>query len=254
MDLVYKESDLDTFLKDFYFTDIEKNGGGMRINDMFSFYFLLNKLRPDVVIESGVWNGQSTKLIRKVLGDNCKILCLDPREIDTTGFTDTNPNTTYYTGKNFIDFASLNLDVKSNTALCFFDDHQNSAQRLIQCIEKGITHVFFNDNYPVDAGSHYSVQHLIDNDTRDKFILGSQYSYAINTFPQIDLSKRDELIQKIKIYNVFPNIFSGTIDLFEGKFKVSGFLNDDTNNINKYNAFYKDRNEYCWNTYLTLDS
>ena len=98
------------------------------------------------------------------------------------------------------------------------------------------------------------MQHLIDNDTRDKFILGHQYSYSINTLPQIDLSKRDELLKKIKTYIVFPNIFPGIIDLFEGKFKVSGFFSDnDTNNINKYNAFYKNRNEYCWNTYLTLE-
>lgn len=255
MDLIYTHSDLDIFLRDYYFTDIEANGGGMRINDMFSFYFLLNKLKPDVVVESGVWNGLSTKLIRNVLGKNCKIICLDPREIDNTGFIDNNPNTVYYTGKQFIDFASINLDTyKPNTILCFFDDHQNSAQRLLQCIEKGITHVFFNDNYPVGAGSHYSVQHLIDNDTRDKFILGSQYKYAINTLPQIDLSKRDDLLKKIKTYTVFPNIFPGIIDLFEGKFKVSGFFNeDDTANIIKYNAFYKNRNEYCWNTYLTIE-
>ena len=28
--------------------------------------------------------------------------------------------------------------------------------------------------------------------------------------------------------------------------------NFDIENINKYSDFYKDRNEYCWNTYLTL--
>jgi hypothetical protein len=254
MDLTYTHEELDAFLKNYYLKEMDTNGGGMRINDMFSFYLLLDKLKPEVVVESGVWNGQSTKLIRRVLGDTCKILCLDPRAVEVNGFTDTNTNTIYYTGNNFIDFSSLSLEKYNlENVLCFFDDHQNYAQRLLQCIEKGITHVFFNDNYPVDAGSHYSVQHLIDNDTRDKFTLGNQYSYAINTLPQIDLSKRDELINKINIYNVFPNIFPGTVDLFEGKFNVSGFFNEnDIENINKYSDFYKDRNEYCWNTYLTL--
>jgi hypothetical protein len=183
MNLKYTTEDLDDFMNNVYFDTLESNDGGMKISDSFSFYFLLKKLRPTIIIESGVWNGLSTKLIRKVLGSNCKIICLDPREIPEYGFKDVNINTKYFTGKSFVDFKDLNLQefIKDEeTILCFFDDHQNSAQRLIQCIEKNVTHIFFNDNYPVNAGSHYSIQHLIDNDSRDCFNLSSQYYYSIN--------------------------------------------------------------------------
>jgi hypothetical protein len=259
MNLKFTTEDLDDFMNNVYFENIENNEGGMKINDMFSLYFLLKNLRPTIIIESGVWNGFSTKLMRKVLGDHCKIICLDPREIPSDGFIDSNIKTIYLTGNSFVDFKKLNLQEMINdkeTILCFFDDHQNSAQRLMQCIEKNITHVFFNDNYPVNAGSHYSIQHLIDNDSRDCFNLSSQYYYSINTFPHIDINNRLQLINKIDNYIVFPNIFSSKINLWEGIFDSNGFFdenNDDYNdNISKYNIFYKNKQYYYWNTYLTI--
>lgn len=251
----YSTEDLDDFIKNIYFDEIENNHGGMKINDMFSFYFLLKKLQPTTIIESGVCFGYSTKLIRKTLGEKCKIICLDPGKIPENKYIDNNINTKYFTENLFIDFKDLDLSdiIDKEKILCFFDDHQNSAQRLIQCIEKNITHIFFNDNYPVNAGSHYSIQHLIDNDLRQKFDLNNQYNYSINTFPQININKTSELINKIDEYIVFPNIFSSKIDLYEGIFDTIGFFKDnDEDNIKKYNIFYNNRNFYCWNTYLTI--
>jgi len=249
---------LDDFLQNIYFEEIKNNHGGMKINDMFSLYFLLKKLNPTIIIESGIWRGYSTKLIRKTLGEHAKIICLDPLDIYNEGFKDKNSNTIYFTGDYFIDFEKLNLtDINitndSNKILCVFDDHQNSAQRLLQCINKGIKHVFFNDNYPLNAGSHYSIQHMIDNDLRQNFDIENQYHYSINTFPQIDLTRRKYLINKINDYVVFPNIFPATIELVEGIFCVKGFFeNNDDYNINKYKIFYENKKDYSWNTYLTL--
>jgi hypothetical protein len=254
MNLIYSECDLDDFMQNIYEDSFETNDGGMKINDMFSFYFLLKKLNPATIIESGVWNGFSTKLIRKTLGEKCKIISLDPREIPENGYIDKNINTRYFTGKLFVDFKDLDLnEVNLETVLCFFDDHQNAAQRLLQCIEKKVTHVFFNDNYPINLGSHYTIQHLIENDLRDKFDLPSQYSYSINTFPQIHLNERPQIISKIKDYVVFPNIFSSNISLYEGTFFSIGFFDEnDINSIQKYNVFYKNKQEYTRNTYLTI--
>jgi hypothetical protein len=255
MELTYKNEDLDSFLQNIYFDEIKNNNGGMNINDMFSFYFLLKNLKPTTVIESGIWNGYSTKLIRTVLGENCKIISLDPREIPEYGYID--KKTTYFTGKSFIDFKDLKLneihpEIDLQKTLCFFDDHQNSVQRMIQCIDKKIIHIFFNDNYPVNAGSHYTIQHLIDNDTRKRFDLNNQYDYSVNVFPQINLNERIKWINKIDEYIVFPNIFSSKINLSEGIFDSSGFLEENTENFNKYKIFYEKRMEYNWNTYLKI--
>ena len=257
MDFNYSNDDLDDFFRNVYFEDISENSGGMNINDMFSFYFLLKKLRPKMVIESGIWNGLSTKLIRKTLGDSLIIICLDPRDIPQYGFKDNNKNTHYFTGKHFIDFNDFELGAFVNDfekVLCFFDDHQNSAQRLKQCIHKNIINVFFNDNYPKNLGSHYSVQHLIDNDDRQIFNLGSQLSYSVNCLQHVDENEKQFLKDKIDKYIVFSNIFSTKIELYEGTVEVKGYLYETEENKQKYSLFYKNRNNYCWNTYLTIKS
>jgi hypothetical protein len=252
MNLTYSSNDFDFFLSNIFFPEMITNDGGMKINDMFSFYFLLKTLNPTTVIESGCWNGLSTKLIRKTLGDECNILCIDP--ITSKDFKDTNTKTIYLTGENFVDFNNLDVNnIQKNNTLCFFDDHQNSAQRVLQCIQKGFTHIFLNDNYPVNAGSHFSIQHLIDNDLREKFDLHNQYWYSINTLPQIDLTKKQEILNHIDTYIVFPNIFPSKIKLWEGIFDSIGFFNlEDKYNIEKYKIFYESRDNYSWNTYIKL--
>ena len=245
---LYSRNDLDEFMENIYFDEIQTNDGGMKINDMFSLYFLLTRMKPAVVVESGIWKGYSTKIIRKTVGDDVKILCLDPLDITKDGFRDDNVNTTYLIGDGaaFVDFEQLDLseygiDIVNDAdrVLCIFDDHQNAAQRMSQCVQKGVKHVFFNDNYPVNAGSLYSIQHLIDNDERD-------------VFGQLDLSQRESLIRRIRIYVVFPNVFSGKVELAEGTFYVEGVLKDSDSNKNKYGVFYENRNAYTWNTYICL--
>lgn len=247
MELCYTRDDLNEFLMSVNFQEINANDGGMKVPDMFSLYFLLKKLRPGVVIESGVWNGQSTKLIRETLED-VKIISLDPRPIE--GYID--ENTTYYVGDKFKDFKDLDLSsFDMNSVLCFFDDHQNQAQRLIQCIDKNVKHVFFNDNYPVNCGSHFSIQHLLNNDRRLVFDIETQYPYSINTFPQIDLSNTNEITKRIEKYLIFPNIFSKKIEMVEGLFDCDAFLGNE--DIEKYQPFYKSAQTYTWNTYILLN-
>jgi len=247
MELSYTRDDLNEFLMSVNFQEINANDGGMKVPDMFSLYFLLKKLRPSVVIESGVWNGQSTKLIRETLED-VKIISLDPRPIE--GYID--ENTTYYIGDKFKDFKDLDLSsFDMNSVLCFFDDHQNQAQRLIQCIDKNVKHVFFNDNYPVNCGSHFSIEHLLNNDRRLVFDIETQYPYSINTFPQIDLSNTNEITKRIEKYVIFPNIFSKKIEMVEGLFDCDAFLGNE--DIEKYQPFYKSAQTYTWNTYILLN-
>lgn len=247
MELSYTRNDLTEFLMSVNFQEINANDGGMKVPDMFSLYFLLKKLRPSVVIESGVWNGQSTKLIRETLED-VKIISLDPRPIE--GYID--ENTTYYVGDTFKDFKDLDLSSSDmNNVLCFFDDHQNQAQRLVQCIDKKVKHVFFNDNYPVNCGSHFTIQHLLNKDTRSVFDIETQYPYSINTFPQIDLSNAYEITKRIEKYVIFPNIFSKKIEMVEGLFDCDAFLGNE--DIEKYKPFYKSAQTYTWNTYILLN-
>ena len=247
----FDEQDLRYFLNHIFTDTYKYNNGGMKSPDLFTFHFALKKIQPDVVIESGVFNGLSTKLIRQTLGEHVIIICLDPREIPIHGFKDQNKNTIYFTGNNnFKDFNDLDLrKYKNKKMLAFFDDHQNQAQRLLQSNNKNIKHLFFNDNYPINGGCFFTLEHLLKGDARN-FDLRGQPSYSINTLPQIDLTNKYELINLIKTYIIFPNIFSTVILLDEpGKFDSTGYF--ETFNP-EYKIFYEDRKAYSWNTYVSL--
>jgi len=233
----FTEDDLNAFIRTVYSTDFDNNHGGMGAPDLFTFWFILNKYQPKVVIESGVWNGISTKLIRKTLPE-CTILCLDPREIPSSGYRDNHSNTTYFLGKQFIDFEHLDLsNYNPDDILCFFDCHQNAYLRLQQCIEKKITKVFLNDNYPVNCGSHYTLNHLYNNDTR---------LYHVNE------EDRQSLLNRINLYHIFPNIYPGKIKTGEGYFECESFFKQINHN-REFSIFRKEQNKYRWNTFVTLD-
>ena len=55
---------------------IKNNHGGMRFPHMFAMYYMLKKIKPDFVVESGIFKGQSTWLIEKTLPE-AKILSID---------------------------------------------------------------------------------------------------------------------------------------------------------------------------------
>jgi len=229
--------DLDFFIDHIYDNSFSSNNGGMASPDMFTLFFMLKKISPKIVIESGVWNGLSTKLIRKTLGPDVIIICLDPRDIPSDGYKDSNINTIYYTGKNFIDFKDLDLKkYDTNDIFAFFDCHQNAPLRLLQCNDKKIINCFFNDNYPAKLGSHFTFQHLFNGDNR---------------FNKLNQSQKNQIKTIIDIYYIFPNIFPTIIKTSEGSVPCKGFLNSD-NREPKYNMFRNDINKYRWNTYIKI--
>lgn len=231
---------LDYFTENIFEESFYNNNGGMGAPDLFTLYLVLDTLKPSILIESGVWNGISTKLIRKILPDST-IFCLDPREIPDNGFRDTNTKTIYYTGKKFVDFDTLDLtSYDPRDVFCFFDCHQNALLRTVQCMKKNLIHLFFNDNYPVNCGSHYTLEHFFHHDNR-------------HYFPEMDLGlgKCLEVKKRIEIYNIFPNIYPGSIKTGEGFFECNSFY-DKANN--DYPSFQIERNKYRWNTYVKLRS
>ena len=154
----FTADDLRTFVRDVWDDGLAENTGGMGAPDLFTLYVALKTLRPKVVVESGVFNGISTRLIRRVLPE-ATIICLDPRAIDAFGYVDASERTTYHIARDFVDFEKLDLSAYNrDEVLVFFDDHQDAYDRVLQSAAKGITDVFFNDNYPLDSGGHYTLE------------------------------------------------------------------------------------------------
>lgn len=236
---MFTTDDLDFFLTHIWDDSFQNNNGGMASPDMFSLFYMLRKLAPKVIVESGVWNGLSTKLIRKTVGPDAIILCLDPRPIPPSGFKDSNPNTIYYVGSDFCDFEKLDLSkYDPATVFAFFDCHTNAALRLYQSKQKHLTHLFFNDNYPRLCGSHYTLEHLYTNDTRKA------------AFSEKD---RAFLIGLIKTYEKMPNIYPGKVRTEEGEFDCTSFFTSGTeHDDSRYAVFKTDQAKYRWNTYVEL--
>lgn len=137
---------------------INDNQGGMKSPHMFATWFMLKKLNPANVIESGVWKGQGTWLIENALPD-CNIFCID-----------INLGTRKYISKKAKyfdkDFSKINWDFlkdKEDTVL-FFDDHQNAVQRIKQGKEIGFKNFIFEDNYPAKHGDCYSLKKAFQHD------------------------------------------------------------------------------------------
>ena len=229
---------LDDFMDEIYEPFYSENTGGMKTPDMFTLYVMLREIKPDVVIESGVWKGQSTKLIRKTLGEDCEIICLDPRPI--FGWQDDNDNTTYYTDSKFKDFGNLDLkDYEDMKTLAFFDDHMNNLKRLKDSYTKKVNYMIFNDNYPKNCGSHLTLQHVFNDDERFGNLLNENEKKTLNN-----------IIEK---YEIYPNIFPGKIKTGEGYFECESYFDKYERLYHeRWSVFEEERESYRWNTLVKL--
>jgi hypothetical protein len=145
---------LPEFLELYQDRPIKNNAGGMGFNHCFATYAIGKKLAPKVVIESGVWRGQSTWLFEQICPD-AQLICIDP-----------NPGLRIYTSARAAyhtdDFALIDWShVDRESALCFFDDHQNAYQRLMEMKWWGFRRGIFEDNFPSDEGDSYSIRHVM---------------------------------------------------------------------------------------------
>ncbi len=185
---------LTEFLELYEKRPIRNNEGGLKSVGAFNLWYFLRRVRPNLVVESGVWKGFSTWLIEETL-PHADIICLDPH-----------PEVRQYTSKNAIypsvDFAEMdfrNYDISS--ALVFFDDHQNAYNRALQAWEKGFEHLIFDDNYPGGSGSHLTLQaHLSSG--KEKAARLRQIIEEYEIFPP--LYQYDEPITMEKVYIDIP--------------------------------------------------
>lgn len=139
-------AELPVFAKIYADRPIQDNFGGMSSSHLFLFWFLLKKLAPKHVIESGVYKGQGTWFIEQAVPD-AMITCLD---VDWSNLAYRSGKARYLTG----DFATHNWSgIDWDSSLAFFDDHVNAVRRTKQCASIGVKHLIFEDNYYPDSVS-----------------------------------------------------------------------------------------------------
>jgi len=228
-------SELKNFSKIYQSRPIITNSGEMRSPDQLSLFFILKKISPNIVIESGVWHGLSTWTIRQAIDPSTTIICLDP--LDTIIYRDQNAK--YYIEKNFVDFQDLEIQQNPcDKILAFFDDHIDAFERLIQCYNKGIKYVFFNDNYPPGFGSHLTLNQIIKG-----------HSKHAN---QKELLEKKMILEKIiETYFIFPNVFSFRTFPSSNSTFLYHYTNPKRNNP-FYRIYYNEADYYRWNTFVEL--
>jgi hypothetical protein len=118
---------------------VRQKRGGNGFNGSLQVYAVVRALRPSVIVESGVFRGLTTWLMRQAVPD-ATILCFDPN-LGNLHYRD--PHARYSTD----DWSSAGLSGLDLTdALAFFDDHISQARRIVEASDRGIRRVLFDDN------------------------------------------------------------------------------------------------------------
>lgn len=228
---------LDAFLPMFARRPIRENQGGMRSVGLFNVWFLLNRIRPKSVLESGIWKGQSTWLIEETLPD-ADIVSIDINL----------PIREYISRKaRYSDTDFLRIDLKAsgwNSAgsLAFFDDHQDVIPRLRKCRDLGIKHIILDDNYPEFLGArHVSAAAVLNDRNQD-----GTARYA---------SDREWLLENAEAYYLCMSIFDylEPLTMEKSYIKEPSLLGRfDASRHARYETYFRDLPEYRWTTYLKL--
>lgn len=118
---------------------VRQKRGGNGFNGALQVYAVVRALRPAVIVESGVFRGLTTWLMRQAAPE-ARILCFDPN-LGNLHYRD--PAARYATDDwSTHDFAGADL----SGALAFFDDHISQARRIREASERGFRRILFDDN------------------------------------------------------------------------------------------------------------
>jgi hypothetical protein len=216
---------------------IQENEFGMRSQGMFFLWYLIKEINPSLVIESGIHRGQSTWMIEQA-APLAKVIAIDPVLENRVYISE---RALYTTG----DFSTLDIDnnLKKST-ICFFDDHQNAFDRILQANEKGIKYLIFDDNYRPGYNEF----------GRSQLTLRECFELKIHRKKALVLNKL------IKHYYIMPQIVGNFINHFYGGINSTAYApaiwrsleEIDISLRGKMKTFYDDSVFYRWITYVEL--
>lgn len=138
------------FLRVYAERPFRENAGGMQAPHLFATWYMVQKLAPKAIVESGVFKGLGTWLLRQAAPE-ARLVCIDPN-LEQIRYRD--PAAQYLS----TDFERHRWDLPRESTLLFFDDHQDALARVRVAERLGFTHLIFEDNYPAGRGDCYSLK------------------------------------------------------------------------------------------------
>lgn len=122
---------------------VRQRRGGSGFNGALQLYVAMRALQPRTIVESGVFRGLTTWVIRQACPD-AAILCHDP---DLSGLRYRDARARYSRD----DWSGADLSgIDPAATVAFFDDHVAQARRVIEARDSGIARLLFDD----DAAGH----------------------------------------------------------------------------------------------------
>ncbi|MBW2420746.1 MAG: hypothetical protein JRH19_19545, partial [Deltaproteobacteria bacterium] len=141
-----RAGELDGIVADFFrvFEErpIPSNAGGSGFENLFWLYVTGRLLQPELIVESGVWRGQTSWVLRQA----CPLAEFHAFDVDLSNRKYSDASIQYHeqdwSGHDF-----GNLD--GRRALAFFDDHVSHMRRIEEARARGFGTLIFDDNLPV---------------------------------------------------------------------------------------------------------
>ena len=213
-------SEFKKFLKIYKNRPIKDNQGGCRINHAFALYYILKILKPKLVIESGIFKGQTTWLIEKTV-PKAKLICID-----------TNLSKRKYISKkakySSVDFKFHDFSKIPTNTLVFFDDHVNHLERIKDAKFFNIKNIIFEDNYNDNNSDFQTIKQLFKN---HEFVHNESFLSYLKTIL---------LFLQVMMKKIFSNTYNAFKDLNKIQNRVRDFSFNKyyKNNIKKNIDFY----------------
>lgn len=194
---------------------IAQNRGGVGVNHAFALWFSVKWTRPTHIIESGVFKGQTTWILRHAAPD-AHIFSLDPADQSQLLFKDNSSKTRYFMGKSFSDISEMAWDdliPRKNRATTFvmLDDHQASVKRVMQLLTHGFVHLWYDDNWRKDCYSFNMVC------SKPEGSAGVPYKDQFGKFSKmISMSEHNQFVDYLKshleVYFEFPAVWDHCLE------------------------------------------
>ncbi|HRJ69980.1 MAG TPA: hypothetical protein PK812_10255 [Beijerinckiaceae bacterium] len=138
-----REQTIAAIVRDFYdlipTSPVNAKKGGNGFNGCLQVYAVARLLNPKVIIESGVFRGQTTWILRQAC-PKATIFCFDV-DFSNLVYKDREAIYTQSDWSGF-DLAGLPTD----ETLAFFDDHIDQGRRVLEAQVRGLSHLLFDDN------------------------------------------------------------------------------------------------------------
>lgn len=121
---------------------IRGNTSGSGFNNCFWIYLTVRLLEPELIVESGVWKGQTSWLMHQA----CPSATIHSFDINLSRLAYKADAISFHE----MDWMRFDIGpVDPAKSLCFFDCHVNQARRIREAYDRGFRTLLFDDNPPI---------------------------------------------------------------------------------------------------------